>query len=505
MCDRAVIGTSIAPFQIENQKECVLSWIRSGFKVCSYNCKSEIEILKANFEDTEVEFIEIGRSAVEYCGKELPFIQDILSGVAEQTEYVCGYFNSDIYFENVTESMYEFICEEAKDSVVVVHRNEINTTDDIKKMNWNINLDGIDGFFIGKSKAEGLYDDWAYVQTVWDTFLLIMCKKRGIPVKTLVNPIAFHKRHKVRWNYDRTQKTYEKVIENYYDGKENGRREIFYDKYGNLYHYSRNIVCCEREDYKVCFVLEEQEEKLIASIEKQKLPFYEVVIGDCDRTKKYDFIFKLKKGTVLDAAFSRFVFHLYETYGWSGLEVGRFFVSQIENRMIFNQLNKNITQLEYMNRQCDLYHYIETCNSEEKQTKKVLYPICYEMIDVMDETIVRREVLDGNTFIMPAGYRAGEWYSVNKCHLHTVDIIGCLDNDETKVGNTLAGLRIYSAKDVLKTKDKYNLILCTKYYQDEIREQIAHNDSVKLLDADSVLWVDETGIFYVFDVEEYKG
>lgn len=502
--NRIVIGTSISPFDIDKQKECINSWLRSGFRVVSYNCEAEIILLKEKFSDMDVEFVKIQRSAVEFCGKELPFIQDILDGVSVISKVVCGYFNSDIYFDNLTEDIYKYIYDESKESLIVVHRNEIDSLNDIKMMDWNINFDGIDGFFVDKQKARGLYENWAFVQTVWDTFLLIMCKNKGVPVKTLLNPIAFHKRHKVRWNFERTQKTYDAVIKKYYDGKKEGRREIFYDKYNFLFEYSKSIVFCKSMEYKCLFVVEVLDKELEDSIKKQGLSNYKIVSTENEDIHEYDFIFKLKKEVVLIPSFCRFVFHLFETYKFRIIDVGRFFASEVEGRKIFNQLNKNIPQLTKINHECDLFCCVISNKSEYQNRGEVLYPVCYEWIDIFNQGIIDKIKLVGSTYMMPAGYRSSEWYAVNRFNLSHVDLVGCLDNDKIKVGTLMLDKSIYSAEQVLGQMENYNLILCTKYYQDELRRQIANTDTVHFIDADTILWVDEESRLYTFCLEKYK-
>ena len=136
--------------------------------------------------------------------------------------------------------------------------------------------------------------------------------------------------------------------------------------------------------------------------------------------------------------------------------------------------------------------------------REVLYPVCYERINIFEDEFVDEVRLEGPTYIMPAGYRSGEWYAVNRFNLNGVDLIGCLDNDQNKVGSSLLDKSIYEAQQVLEKKERYNLILCTKYYQDEIRKQIAHNASVCFLDADTILWVDKESVMYVFSFEKYK-
>lgn len=497
-----VLGTSIAPFNIELQKECVESWIKCGFKVVSYNCKDEINVLRDCFADMDVKFVEIRRSAKDLCGKELPYLQDILDGVGALSERVGGYFNSDIYFEHFTDGLYDYIYQEAKDSIIAVHRNEITVLEDIETMDWDINMDGIDGFFFDKKKISGLYGDWAYVQSVWDTFLLIMCKKKEIPVKTLYNPVAFHKRHKVRWDFARTQNTFDMVTCDYYANEANSRRTVFFDTYNHLYEYSKSIVYCENMNYKVLFIVDEYNEKQMASIREQKLKHFKIALNE--EEGDFDFTFKIDKGVILDAAFCRFVFHLFETYHMKELEIGRFFVSNVENRMIFNQLNKNMPQLKAINRECNLFCRAITNKEDCEGIKTVYYPMCFEQIEILDTAIVDRVCLKGPTYIMPAGYRSGEWYGVNKEHLETVELEGFMDNDRSKVGGVFFGKKIHDAHEILEKNEEYNIILCTKYHQQAIREQVAHKETVQLLDADSVLWVDEKGELYVFNTQRYK-
>ena len=193
------MGTSIAPFNYEKQTKAIKSWIDNGFKVLSFNCMEEIEILRPYFENMGVEFVEIERDASEISGKKLPYIQDILDGVSQRTEQICGFFNSDIYLENISKEIYDFIYNETMSSVVFTRRNEISEYADIDKMEWTIHFDGLDLFFIDKLLVPDFFDDGFYVQTTWSACFLEKCRIKSIPTKELMNPIAFHKKHSIRW------------------------------------------------------------------------------------------------------------------------------------------------------------------------------------------------------------------------------------------------------------------------------------------------------------------
>ena len=118
-----VLGTSLAPVNIEKQVKSVKSWIDNGFYVISCNPKEEIEMLKESFTDIPVEFVEIKRTAEEICGKKLPYVQDILDVASRRAEKVCGFINSDIMFSHMPERMYDFILNEASKSIIFGRRD----------------------------------------------------------------------------------------------------------------------------------------------------------------------------------------------------------------------------------------------------------------------------------------------------------------------------------------------------------------------------------------------
>ena len=141
--NKIILGTSLAPFNIEKQMKAVKTWIDNGFQVISCNIKEEIEILREMFSDIPVEFVEIKRNAE----KNLPYIQDILEEASDRTENVCGFINSDIFLSDMPSGMYGYIEHEAKNSIIIIHRNEINQLEDIKNLDWKLHFDGIDMFF----------------------------------------------------------------------------------------------------------------------------------------------------------------------------------------------------------------------------------------------------------------------------------------------------------------------------------------------------------------------
>ena len=75
--EKILIATSIAPFEIENQRKAIDSWIEAGFEVISVNTISELELLKKDFPD--IHFIEAKRDASTEKGRPLIYVYDILT------------------------------------------------------------------------------------------------------------------------------------------------------------------------------------------------------------------------------------------------------------------------------------------------------------------------------------------------------------------------------------------------------------------------------------------
>ena len=239
-----VLGTSLAPFNYEQQRMNVRSWLENNFKVVSFNCKEEIETIQPFFSDLDVEFFLVERSASSIAGKPLPYIQDILDVTSDKAAEVCGFINSDIYLINIEEEMMDFLKEQAKESLIIVRRNEITSYEDISTLNWNVHFDGFDMFLIDKNLAKNFYDDGFFVQSSWCYCLLVKSLLLGCQIKELKNPIAFHIKHAQKWNFETTNFLICQFWNKYFETAENA-----YQKAKNSYYYI-TLEKCEQ----ICFV-----------------------------------------------------------------------------------------------------------------------------------------------------------------------------------------------------------------------------------------------------------
>lgn len=498
---KIVLGTSLAPFDFKKQEIAVNSWIKNGFRVVSCNTKNEIEILEEHFGRLKVEFVAVERDATSIVGKPLPYIQDILDTVAQGTEQVCGFVNSDIIMADMPDGMLDFLVREADNSLIFVHRNEIDCINDINNLNWRIHFEGIDLFLIDRKLAHGFYDDGFFVQSVWDLGILTKCDIMGIKVKELVNPIIFHLRHTLKWDFETSYYLIKEFSNKYFKNQENVYKRAWDSYYNILLEKCEQICFYQMKGYSCLFVGDLDDVETIKSIENQD--YENIKISDrWEKEKSYDYIFNIKKGVIYSKVFCRIAMYIMERFDVKKLEMGRFFVSLIEKEPVYNELNRNINLLEQINEESRL-NTLVLRNTKKVKQGKLLLPVSYEKVDINNRNIISHKMLRGQVYLMPAGIRANEWYNINHNKLSYVQIKGYIDNNKEKLG-LRSGVPVYST-DRLKQEHEVCVIIASKYYSKEIYQQlckILSND--KILNASQMLYIDDEGVIYYFDREKYK-
>ncbi|MBE5876036.1 MAG: hypothetical protein E7290_04020 [Lachnospiraceae bacterium] len=185
-------------YEIEKQKKAMQTWKEIGFEVISCNVEEEIIKLKPIFD--EVRFVELSRSGKEQTGKPFPFIYDILQMIkchTDREEELCGIVNSDIFLMNVTRKNIESFFAEAADTVLIMHRYDI---DDEKDRKGEYYFSGIDAFFFQRRYID-VFPDMGFMlgRPEWDHWFLYEADKAGMQVIEIKNKVAFHIKHKQRW------------------------------------------------------------------------------------------------------------------------------------------------------------------------------------------------------------------------------------------------------------------------------------------------------------------
>lgn len=497
-----VLGTSLAPRNIEKQVKAVLSWVENGYYVIACNTKEEIKILKQAFENIPIEFMEVEKTSKN----NLPYIQNILDIVSDKTNKVCGFINSDIILVPFPKGINELIVSEISDSFIFVRRNEIQQYSDIQELNWEPHFDGIDLFFIDKSLVKNFYNEGFYVQSIWDLCILLKCKILGIKIKELMNPIAFHRKHSIKWNFKDFCGLVEQFMKKYYGLDKGSYKDALKMYYTILYEDCIQICFCDREvirKYKCLFVLNEEYRNTIQSVYNQES--YEVEIRNSDKEKDhFDFIFYVHGNLVVSNIFCKVIIYIMEQFHCDFIGIGRYFVSQDENGRYFNELNRCIDMLKKINKECDIFTYICKKNKNMKSEKVLFLPISYELIDLYDNKIVDIIAPKGLGYIMPAGVRATEWYWNNNKNLK-MNIIGYIDNDTSKIGKMILGKEIYPIEILAKDEDQISVIVASKYYMNEIEEELKKfiiED--RIYNTNNMILLENNGYIYYFNLKKYR-
>lgn len=189
------IATSIAPGKIELQQAAIASWQKLGFNVLSVNTKPEIDQLKGAFP--LVLFIEAKREASSIAGKPYIYIDDILQALMDSGSDVCGIVNSDIHILT-DDNFIDFIADAARDAFVFGGRIDVGSLQDLQGEEY---YGGFDIFFFGRSVI-GLYpqSDMCLGVPWWDYWAPLVMMLKGVTVKQLISPVAFHLQHDTNWN-----------------------------------------------------------------------------------------------------------------------------------------------------------------------------------------------------------------------------------------------------------------------------------------------------------------
>ncbi len=131
-------------------------------------------------------------------------------------------------------------------------------------------------------------------------------------------------------------------------------------------------------------------------------------------------------------------------------------------------------------------------------------PISYELIDLYDNKIVDIIAPKGLGYIMPAGVRATEWYWNNNKNLK-MNIIGYIDNDTSKIGKMILGKEIYPIEILAKDKDQISVIVASKYYMNEIEEELKKfiiED--RIYNTNNMILLENNGYIYYFNLKKYR-
>lgn len=86
-----------------------------------------------------------------------------------------------------------------------------------------------------------------------------------------------------------------------------------------------------------------------------------------------------------------------------------------------------------------------------------------------------------------------------------MNIIGYIDNDTSKVGKMILGKEIYPIEILAKNKDQISVIVASKYYMNEIEEELKKfiiED--RIYNTNYMILIENNGSIFYFNLKKYR-
>lgn len=171
---------------------CLRSWLECGFRILAVNDADEIPPLAARYP--HVEFVPAPRNAKPVYGRSTPYIADILSVLAQQSEPVLGIINSDLLFEPVLawQQLRRLV---PNKTLVTGQRYDVRS---LAGGTLHLYTPGFDFFFFDRAGAELLAKEtrpFAMGQPWWDYWFPLNLVLAGYEMMCLARPAVLHLAH----------------------------------------------------------------------------------------------------------------------------------------------------------------------------------------------------------------------------------------------------------------------------------------------------------------------
>jgi hypothetical protein len=214
MHDQVKLVTSVAPRNVENQRQAMDSWLRAGFSVISVNAESEIGRVRSLFP--EIDFQPVTRDASVECGRPLVYLDDVFAFLKKDGSQICGLINSDIHLRT-DEATLRYVVEQARESLVMACRTDVES---LNSRIGEVFKHGFDVFLFDRKILDLVPSSkFCLGQPWWDYWFpsCILGMQRQIPLKLVTFPFIAHIRHSSDWNRDRNFEKYGLHCMQYFD------------------------------------------------------------------------------------------------------------------------------------------------------------------------------------------------------------------------------------------------------------------------------------------------
>ena|GEM_PF-6676371 len=477
--EKILIATSIAPFDIENQRKAVNSWLAAGFEVVSCNALVEIEQIKSSFPD--IRFIPLERDATDILGKPYPYAYDVLQILKNEKHSVCGFINSDIHLIDFPEELIVMIYEHALNGEMV-YSNRMET----KSLEQN-DIDraysyrgGFDFFIFNKQLIEIYQDDNMFVgNTMWDFWMLGIPYINNIRLTEIKNPVCYHISHKIRWDETLFNKYSKQLADKYCNSESSAFPFMMMTLVADLSNglvYESDMV--KEKRVLVAFPKDEEiREDTLKSLENQTHSKFDIIQGEPDMLKKseYDYVF-------------------YTVSNQQYVHTAISLLLQEAERRNAETLQSDVALVGGDVDKVPVSRYIKTIQSQKG--KNIL---CKIGIDKNAPLSLLRAPLSTLSIIKTIGsflkeierfyiYPAGEmskWFIKGLLADEKKPLLGLCDKNELLWGKEINGFQIYSPKRLDDT-ETYDKILITSQFEEEI-----YNELKSRIPADKIVRLSE--------------
>ncbi len=465
---KILLATSIAPNDIENQQAAIKTWIDNDFEVISCNAPDEIQIISKYF--TGVKFIPMNRDLREKAGKPYPFIFDIFQALNNFQNEICGIINSDIYLFNVNQKVIEEIKRKAKNNIIYAHRYEIDNFEEIN--DGFCFQQGIDIFIMNKNLLNIFEDDeFCIGQPGWDWWIPFICSMTKTEMIEFKNPIAYHLKHPLNWNYASMRDIEKKCALKYLKNEEYPVQKYYYMLHEKVTDLNQGISLIQNNvNNQSIFILSDGKSlECLESLRNQSHKNIKIYIGnELPENIQEDFILCANSDLLYQQNFVSMM--IQEMLIKDCTELCNTLSIVLKNpiykgyRYLKNAKKNEMSGVyEEWSKGCTIYRNKHHYNS------KFSY-FTTPLIVIKVKNIIEKLYLDEPFYICPAGYIAQLIY-YNLEHINGT-FLGFIDNNSKLYEQTILGHKVYPPTILIKKNVK--VIIATQLYAIELKNQIKH-------------------------------